>query len=240
MVKKLTLLFLGIFVFGALLLAAWYRIDGIPTEESSRYLSGEGYSSVVEENGSLVFYPDASNGHGIVMMHGALIYPQSYAKSAAYFAQLGYTVFLPSGPGRMSIAAIDSTAERLNEFGIAKWFFIGHSMGGLSSFETISRHDINAQAVALWATAMPNDYSMLDVPVLFIWGDNDGLLPAPRFRKAQDNLPKQTKYITLKGGNHKNFALYTHQFFDREATVDWMEQIDFANENTAAFFAEYL
>ena len=43
-------------------------------------------------------------------MHGALIMPKSYAKSAAFFAQQGYTVYIPYGPGRLSIAAVDSTA----------------------------------------------------------------------------------------------------------------------------------
>ena len=100
--------------------------------------------------------------------------------------------------------------------------------------------NITAKAVALWATAMPSDYSKLDVPVLFIWGDTDGLLPIERFRLGQDNLPATVRYLTLEGANHKNFAMYGHQFFDSEATIDWMEQIDFANETTARFFAEFM
>jgi len=33
--------------------------------------------------------------------------------------------------------------------------------------------------------------------------------------------------------------MYAHQFFDNTATIDWMKQIDFANETTAAFFSEH-
>jgi len=240
MVKKLTLLFLGMLLFGTLIMVAWYRVDGIPIEESKNYLSGDGYSFIEADDGSLIFLPDNSNAHGIVIMHGALILPQSYAKSAAFFAQKGYTVFLPNGPGRLSIAAVDSTAERLKDFNVDGWFFIGHSMGGMSSLELISRHHIKARAVALWATAMPNNYSGLDTPILFIWGDADGLLPAERFRRAKLNLPDGVEYITLEGANHKNFAMYSHQFFDGEAKINWMEQIDFANAATATFFAEHL
>jgi len=238
--KKLALLFLGLLLFVVILMAAWYRVDGIPTEASSTFLSGDGYASVSEEDGSLIFSPDSGNGLGIVIMHGALILPQSYAKSAAYFAQLGYTVYLPSGPGRMSIAAIDTTAERLEEFDIETWFFIGHSMGGMASLETISSHDINAKAVALWGAAMPSDYSEVRVPILYLWGDTDGLIPPERYRSGQQNLPGDVQYVTVPGGNHKNFAMYSHQFFDKDATMDWMEQIDFANETTATFFAEQL
>jgi pimeloyl-ACP methyl ester carboxylesterase len=240
MVRKLTLLFLGLLLFGTLIMIAWYRIDGIPIEESNKFLAGAGYSSVEEVDGSLVFLHDNSNGYGLLIMHGALIKPQSYAKSAAFFAQNGYTVYLPNGPGRMSIAVTDHAADRLQDFDVEGWFFLGHSMGGMASLEMISGHDIPAKGVALWATAMPSDYSGVDVPIMFIWGDSDGLLPAQRFEDAQSNLPDDTRYITLAGANHKNFAMYSHQFFDNEAQLDWMDQIDFANETTAAFFAEQM
>ena len=169
-------------------------------------------------------------------MHGALILPKSYAQSAAFFASNGYTVHLPRGPLRMSIAAVDDTATAIETHEISQWFFVGHSMGGMASLETIARHDVEARGVALWATSMPADYSQLDVPILFIWGDTDGLLPAERFANAKENLPKQTRYLTLEGANHKNFAMYTHQFFDKEATIDWDEQILFANRKTLEHF----
>jgi dienelactone hydrolase len=222
-----------------LLLFGWYQIDGIPTESSADFLSGPGYSHTVEADGSFVFTPATSNGHGLVIMHGALILPQSYAKSAAFFATQGYTVYIPNGPGRMSIAATTSAAERLREFAIDEWFFIGHSMGGMASLDMIANEGIEAEAVALWATAMPVDYSHIKVPILFIWGDTDGLLTPERFALGRENLPSQVEYITLQGANHKNFALYSHQFFDTEATIGWAEQIDFANSTTADFFAQY-
>jgi pimeloyl-ACP methyl ester carboxylesterase len=237
MVKKLSLLFLGLLFTGTLIMLAWYRIDGIPIEETEQFMSGAGFTSSEEKDGSLVFVPAASNGYGILIMHGALILPRSYAKSAAYFAARGYTVYLPSGPGRLSIAAVDTAANRLDEFGVKGWFFIGHSMGGTSSLEVITKHDVDAKGIALWATAMPGDYSDVDAPILFIWGDSDGLLPRERFELAKANLPQSVTYVTLEGANHKNFAMYSHQFFDAEATIDWMAQIDSANEKTAAFFS---
>ena len=175
MTKKLLKIFLATLVFAALLMVGWYQIDGIPTEGTTAYMSGAGYAVAETEDGALLFTPSASNGYGIAMMHGALILPQSYAKSAAYFAKLGYTVYLPSGPARLSIGAVDSTAQYIQESALDGWFFIGHSMGGMSSLETISRHRIDARAVALWATAMPSDYSDVEAPILFIWGDSDGL-----------------------------------------------------------------
>ena len=156
MPQKLTLIFLGLLLFGTVLLLAWYRIDGIPVDDTRKFLIGNGYTYTQDADGDLLFTPDTGNGDGIVIMHGALIMPQSYAKSAAFFARLGYTVYLPNGRGRLSITAVDKVAERLQDFDIKDWYFIGHSMGGMASLETISRHGIQAKAVALWATRSPS------------------------------------------------------------------------------------
>jgi hypothetical protein len=40
----------------------------------------------VEDDGAMVFTPALANGHGLLIMHGALIKPLSYTKTAAFFA----------------------------------------------------------------------------------------------------------------------------------------------------------
>ncbi len=227
----------GLVVLAALVLAAWYRIDGQPLPETASYLSGDGFSLRREPDGSLVFAPAVANGHGLLIMHGALIKPESYARTAAYFAARGYTVYLPKGFARLSILAVDRAAARLGELGVEDWFFIGHSMGGLSALTLVERHAVRPRAIALWATAMPVDFSMLDVPILFLWGDADGLLPAPQLEAAKARLPATARYLTVAGGNHRDFAMYSHQFFDNEGRLGWRQQIDLANARTAEFFA---
>ena len=113
MLRKIGKVVLVLLVLGAAVLAAWYQIDGQPLPEARQYLEGRGYTAQVEDNGALVFTPAVANGHGLLIMHGALIKPLSYAKSAAYFARLGYTVFLPSGAARLSITAVDGAAARM-------------------------------------------------------------------------------------------------------------------------------
>jgi pimeloyl-ACP methyl ester carboxylesterase len=239
MLKTLVKPFIALVILMTLIMVGWYRIDGIPLDTTTEFMTGDGFTVAREDDGALLFMPAVPNNQGIVIMHGALILPQSYAKSAAFFTSRGYTVYLPNGPGRMSIAATDRAAERIGELDLDGWFFIGHSMGGMASLDTIDSNNIPVKAVALWATAMPADFSHLQLPILYIWGDTDGLLPAERLRRSKANLPGSVEYITLEGANHKNFAMYSHQFFDSEATIDWMEQIDFANETTAEFFAKH-
>jgi pimeloyl-ACP methyl ester carboxylesterase len=240
MLRKMALAAVALGALVVSVLAGWYQIDGQPLPETAQYLQGQGYTATVESDGGLVFRPLTSNGHGVLIMHGALIKPMSYARSAAFFARQGYTVFVPYGPARLSIAAIDSAAERLASFGAEDWFLIGHSMGGFSSLELLAKHRPKVRAIALWACAMIRDYSALDLPMLFLWGDHDGLLPPERFAEAKKNLPASTEYVTIRGANHQGFAMYSHQFFDNEAAIGWQKQIDIANEKTAAFFAAQL
>ena len=239
MVRKFVLLFLSLLLLAMLILLGWYQVDGIPIEETESFLSGENFMLTEENDGGLLFRPADSNGHGILIMHGALIMPKSYAKTAAYFADRGYTVYLPMGPARLSVGVVDRAASRALEMNVDKWFLIGHSMGGMASMELATRHSLNVQAIALWAGNMPTSYTFVDLPIIYIWGNNDGLLPEERFKLNRFNLPESVSYVTLEGANHKNFAMYSHQFFDKDAKIDWMEQIDFANLTTADFFAQY-
>ena len=228
---------MGLLVLGAVILAAWYQIDGQPLPETDQFMTGDGYEVTESDDGSFVFRPDVSNGHGLLIMHGALIKSKSYAKTAAYFAQLGYLVFVPSGWARLSINAVDGAAERMRAFEVQDWFFIGHSMGGFSTLTLISRHQPKVRAVALWASSQPVDFSGLGFPIIFLWGDHDGLLSSERFADGQSNLPATVEYVTVPGGNHQDFAMYSHQFFDNEGLLGWERQIDRANQTTAEFFA---
>ena len=61
---------------------------------------------------------------------------------------------------------------------------------------------------------MPEDFSDLPMPLLFLWGDQDGLLGPERYAIARSRLPEATDYVTVNGANHRDFAMYSHQFFD--------------------------
>ncbi len=239
MLKKLGWSFLFVCVAIAGLMTIYYRIDGIPTPETDRYLDSPDFTLSEERDRGLLLQPKIANGRGILIMHGAVIKPRSYAKTAAYFAERGYTVYLPYGFNRMSIAAIDKTARRISQSKLANWYAIGHSMGGMAGLSVVRQLPDRFRAVALWATAMPADFTDLSVPILFLWGDKDGLLGPGRYATAKSRLPAATEHMTLHGANHQDFALYSHQFFDGLGDLGPEKQIDQANHATAKFFAQF-
>lgn len=231
---------IALLVLLALVIAAQavlYIMDGHPLPETEQFLSDADYSVTRGDDGSFVFWPASPNRRGVVIMHGALIRPQSYANTAAFFARRGYTVFLPYGGWlRLPISAVDDAAGQLAEFEVDEWYFIGHSMGGMAALDLLRLGAARVRAVALWGSGMPFDYTDAAVPMLFLWGSDDGILTAGRLESVKANLPDATRYITVEGGNHRNFAMYSHQFFDNEGTLDWREQVMLANEQTLAFF----
>lgn len=221
-------------------MALLYAVDGRPLPEADAFLSGEDYSVTAGDDGSFVFRPARPDGRGIVIMHGALIRPKSYANTAAFFARRGYTVLLPYGGWlRLPISAVDRTVARLAEFDVDRWYLIGHSLGGMASLELLRAGANDVHAVAIWGSGMPFDYTDIKTPMLFLWGDDDGILPDERLQSVKDNLPAGTRYVTVEGGNHRNFAMYSHQFFDNDGSLDWREQTALANEQTLEFFARY-
>ncbi len=231
---------IALLVLLALVIAAQavlYIMDGHPLPETEQFLSDADYSVTRGDDGSFVFWPASPNRRGVVIMHGALIRPQSYANTAAFFARRGYTVFLPYGGWlRLPISAVDDAAGQLAEFEVDEWYFIGHSMGGMAALDLLRLGAARVRAVALWGSGMPFDHTDAAVPMLFLWGSDDGILTAGRLESVKANLPDATRYITVEGGNHRNFAMYSHQFFDNEGTLDWREQVMLANEQTLAFF----
>lgn len=235
--RKLGVVALVLTGAGAAMMGAWYHIDGQPLPEAAKELEGEHQSTRELDDGSLVVTPKAPSGRGLLIFHGALIEPRSYARTAAFFAQRGMTVFLPRGPQRLSIRGVEGAAARMSDFPqVKEWFLLGHSMGGMASLTLAEARPNGIKGIALWAAAMPRDFTKARVPVLFLWGDSDGLLPAERLVEVKSKLPSSTRYATIEGGNHRGFAMYSHQFFDRETTLDGRRQIDLANEQTAAFF----
>ena len=222
-------------------LAAFYLVDGHPLPASAGFLQGTGYSAERRGDGGWLFRPDQPNGRGLLIMHGALIRPQSYANTAAFFAARGYTVLLPyGGVTRLPIRAVAAAAQAMRELNPEQWFTIGHSMGGMASLSLIEANpELPIRAAALWASGIPADYSQITVPILFLWGNRDDILPASRLAGARAKLPEDVRYVTVDGANHKDFAMYGHQFFDGEGQLGWETQIDTANRETLAFFETF-
>ncbi|HEU4522006.1 MAG TPA: alpha/beta hydrolase, partial [Thermoanaerobaculia bacterium] len=59
----------------------------------------------------------------------------------------------------------------------------------------------------------------LAMPVVKIYGSNDGVAPPERMFANRHLLPPDTKWVEIRGGNHSQFGHYGHQLMDGRPTI---------------------
>jgi hypothetical protein len=64
-----------------------------------------------------------------------------------------------------------------------------------------------------------DDLSSLPIRVTKVYASNDGVAPPNRTLSNKGLLPKATRWVEIKGGNHSQFGHYGHQLSDGDATI---------------------
>lgn len=65
-----------------------------------------------------------------------------------------------------------------------------------------------------------------DLSVLQITGTSDGVLNREAWERARTNLPADTLYVSIEGGNHGQFGSYGKQKGDHDPAIDEEEQLE--------------
>jgi pimeloyl-ACP methyl ester carboxylesterase len=175
---------------------------------------------------AFVFYP------------GGRVDYRSYAAPLHKIAAEGYLVILL--PVRLNLAALDVNAadQAIAAFPeIRHWVVGGHSLGGSAAATYAStNHDLGG--VVFWASYPANDtLKNTDMKVLSIYGtlDMGGVNP---FEASRANLPSDSEFVVIEGGNHSQFGDYGLQPGDTEATIPREEQQKQVVDATVKFLKE--
>ena len=166
-------------------------------------------------NTSLIFYP------------GALVDPDAYAPIGRALAEHGYSVHIMRIPFRMAINAKQEAQvflETLDFIHLAasrSWHIAGHSRGARMALSFAEKHSEVLNGVQLIGTSHPREknLSWLAVPVLKVYGSEDGLASQTEVEDYKHNLPDHTQWVLIEGGNHAQFAWYGNQFGDHKASI---------------------
>ncbi|MFW6281877.1 MAG: alpha/beta hydrolase [bacterium] len=102
----------------------------------------------------------------------------------------------------------------------------GHSLGGAMAARYTYNNYSKLSGLILLASypADNNDLSDKDIKVLSIYGGNDGITSLKKIDNSRDNLPDDTEYIEIKGGNHSQFGWYGFQDGDKKASISREKQ----------------
>ena len=158
------------------------------------------------EEDLLIFYP------------GAKVQETAYAPLLRQIAEEGMDVFLVRMPARLAFFGSNKADEALQETAdYANVYIGGHSLGGAMAANYAAEHAESLDGVILLAaySTKPLPDSL---PVLSVYGTEDGVLNRGNYEKNLANVPNLQEFV-IEGGNHAQFGNYGEQRGDGEAAV---------------------
>ncbi len=168
----------------------------------------------------LIFKSKLTTTPMVVFYPGALVEPASYSVWAKQVAAAGYPVYIVRFPMDLAVLAPNKADHVLKE---SKRDYVigGHSLGGVIASRYAQQNQERLKGVFFLASYPDAKGSLRStvLPVLSITASRDGVLDQSAYRKAKRNLPKRTKYVQIKGGNHAGFGNYGKQKGDHTATI---------------------
>jgi pimeloyl-ACP methyl ester carboxylesterase len=186
-------------------------------------LTSSAFVTVTEEDDFTLFEPEQVGREiGVVFYPGGLVDPNAYAVPLRQLAENGVRIALVPMPSDLAVLAPRKARHVLEAFPDTDWVIAGHSLGGAMAASFADRDEPQIVGLAMWAAypAGNKDLSASGLSVLSITASNDEVLDWDTFEDRKANLPTETVFFDIEGGNHAGFGTYGPQDDDGEATIE--------------------
>ncbi|MCT4786116.1 alpha/beta hydrolase [Exiguobacterium aestuarii] len=216
----------GLIVLGLLVVAIagfliWTQFTYGPTDEATQYAE-EG--KVVDNR---LEFGDTTSEIGIILYPGAKVEKEAYAYYGTRLAEEGVFVAIPSLRLNLGILDIDAAAPIIEAHPeIERWIVAGHSLGGSAASGYALEHQELVEGVIFLASYPISSMVDSDLRVLSISGELDGLAVPEDIEASRSDLPEDSQFVQIEGGNHANFGMYGPQKGDQESPLTSKEQLD--------------
>lgn len=183
-------------------------------------------TTVIVEDG-IKFTPSKPNGIGIILYQGAKVDVAAYSVEAKILADNGYTVFIPKMPFNMAFFGINKPDKIIkNNPNITNWYMAGHSLGGSMAAKYTSKNQDIIDGLILLASYSVDDLTEYKGRVISIVGSKDMGIDKEKLEETSVNLPNDTEFYIIEGGNHSQFGDYGFQKGDNIADISLEEQLE--------------
>lgn len=182
----------------------------------------------VTNDKTIVFNPTSATADtALIIYPGGKVDPRAYAPTARAFAEKGIRTIIVKMPLNLAIFGANKADKVIAQNGdIKNWYISGHSLGGVMAARYTQAHQDTIKGLILWA-AYPeeaSDLSATAIPVMSIYGTNDGLAKPGKITDTMHLLPESVVWISIDGGNHSQFGWYGFQKGDEQPTITREEQ----------------
>lgn len=194
----------------------------------------------VETEPWLEFWPqNRPPTSGVILYPGGRVDPRSYAPAARALAEEGYLAVITPMPLNLAVFDSGAAAAVIEAYPqIETWVVGGHSLGGVMAAGYAEANADAVDGLLLWASYPADDVlaTRSKPAVLSIYATNDGLSTLEDIEASRADLPAQTRWVEIAGGNHAQFGWYGEQPGDGQAAISRPEQ----QEQIVAATAELL
>jgi len=184
----------------------------ILVENTDDYYS---FSPVKEYEDVFIFYP------------GAMVEPSAYIPLCRKIAENEIKVYLIKMPWRLASNGYNIIKELNLIDDISKTYILsGHSQGAKMAAQFVFENPGLIDKLILIGTSHPRDISLADskVPILKIYGSNDGVATENSILENKSKLPGTTRFSRIEGANHSQFGYYGFQIGDHKAGITREQQ----------------
>lgn len=165
---------------------------------------------------NLIFYP------------GGLVEPESYSPLAREMAEQGHRVYIANMPINLAIFGQNKADSFIEEHPDEAFVIGGHSLGGSFASRYATEHNEKLEGVFFLASYADEGGSVknTDLSILQITGSDDGVLNWEDWENSKANLPEDTTYVSIEGGNHGQFGSYGMQKGDNQPAITEDKQLE--------------
>ncbi len=203
-----------------------------PDDTAMEILENPGDVSILQDDkGNYTVLPQKAGDTGIIFYPGGKVDERAYLPLLKKYAENGITCILVKMPFHLAVFNMNGADGIQKQYPrITKWYLAGHSLGGAMAAVYIARHVSEYQGLILLGAYSTKDLSDTDLTVVWIDGDQDGVINQKQVLKNQDHYPENTYVFMIAGGNHAQFGSYGVQKGDGQASISakeqWQETVD--------------
>ncbi len=220
-----------------ILLYAWAVIPFTVMDEAREVLEDQSYEITRHRKYISIRQPGSTPSQGIILYPGARVDSEAYAPLARIFADAGWLAVLVQMPLDLAVLGKDRALVVIDEHRqVDSWYIGGHSLGGAMAASFANEHPELLTGLYLLGSYSPDSVSLAQsgLSVISIAAQYDLFAQREEIAAAAGNLPSDTLYRTIEGGNHARFGWYGPQNGDGIATISHQEQ----TEQTARLMLE--
>ena len=174
----------------------------------------------------LAFIPHSPPTTGFIFYPGACVPAKAYAPIARRIAEEGYLAVIVYPPLNLAIFDTNQAEPVMEHFSaVGNWVVGGHSLGGSAASIFVENNIDIVDGIAFLASYPVGDGLLnSNLEVTSIYATNDGLATVDDIEASRENLPANTLYVEITGGNHAQFGYYGEQGGDNPADISREEQ----------------